>query len=241
MAPATNTSSQRSKVPVLLPALGDRVAPEDLLAHLDGVLLTGGASNVEPHHYDGPPPRDDKLRDPLRDGLTLGLIHAAIARGMPVFGICRGIQEINVALGGSLHPHLHEVPGREDHRRNRELPFEESMATRHTLKLTPGGALAQIAAAEEVRVNSLHAQGIDRLAEALRIEALAEDGTIEAVSMPTAPGFLLGVQWHAEWQPDAHPLHQALFEAFGAAVRDYAAGRRANGHPTASAQALAAD
>ncbi len=228
-------------VPVLLPAWGDKVVPEALLAHLDGIVLTGGASNVEPHHYDGAPFREDTLRDPCRDGLTLTLIRAAIDRGTPVFGICRGIQEINVALGGSLHPYLQEVPGREDHRRAREKPIEEQMAPRHTLALTPGGLLARIAGAEQAGVNSLHGQGIDRLAERLQVEAVAEDGTIEAVSVVDAVGFALGVQWHAEWRLDLFPLHQALFEAFGEAARAYAAERHDQAGEIATPRALAAE
>lgn len=214
-------------VPVLLPAAGPGMCVETLLERLDGLILTGGASNIEPHHYGALPRFDDTLRDPGRDHLVLPLIRGAVERGMPLFGICRGIQEMNVALGGTLHQYLHEVPGRLDHRRQRQLPMAEALNYRHTLRLTPGGMLARLTGWETVRVNSLHGQGIDRLAERLQIEGVSEDdGTIEAVSLKDAPGFALGVQWHAEWRIEAFPLHRTLFRAFGRAVRAYAQGRR---------------
>lgn len=222
-------------VPVLLPAAGPEICVETLLTHLDGLILTGGASNIEPHHYGDAPRFDDTLRDPGRDNLVLPLIRGAIERGMPLFGICRGIQELNVALGGTLHQYLHEVPGRHDHRRQRELPMAEAMNYRHTLRLTPGGVLARLTGAETVRVNSLHGQGIDRLAERLQVEGVSEeDGTVEAVSVKDAPGFALGVQWHAEWRIDAFPLHRMLFRAFARSVKAYAQARRTP-EPTALA------
>lgn len=222
-------------VPVLLPAAGPGMCVETLLAHLDGLILTGGVSNIEPHHYGAPARFDDTVRDPGRDHLVLPLIRGAVARGLPVFGICRGIQEMNVAFGGTLHQYLHEVPGRLDHRRRRELPMAEALNYRHRLKLTPGGLLARLTGAETIRVNSLHGQGIDRLAERLQIEGVSEDdGTIEAVSVKDAPGFVLGVQWHAEWRIEAFPLHRMLFRAFGRAVKAYAQGRR-QPEPTALA------
>jgi len=223
-------------VPVLLPAGGPGICVQTLLEHLDGLILTGGASNIEPHHYGAAPRFDDTLRDPGRDQLVLPLIRGAVARGMPVFGICRGIQEINVAFGGTLHQYLHEVPGRHDHRRWRELPMAEALNYRHSLRLTPGGVLARLTGAETLRVNSLHGQGIDRLAERLQIEGVsAEDGTIEAISVKDAPGFALGVQWHAEWRIEAFPLHRTLFRAFARAVKAYAQGRRQQPEPAALA------
>lgn len=226
-------------VPVLLPAVAPAGGVEALLEHLSGLILTGGASNIEPHHYRDRPRFDDTLRDPGRDNLVLPLVRAAVERGMPVFGICRGIQEMNVAFGGTLHQYLHEVSGRGDHRRRRELPMAEALNFRHTLTLTPGGVLARLAGAESVRVNSLHGQGLDELGERVEVEGVAEDGTVEAISIRDAPGFALGVQWHAEWRVEAFPLHRALFRAFGAAVERYAAaGRRPE---TAPPLALAAE
>jgi len=215
-------------LPLLLPALGDDLDIAALLSHIDGVVLTGGVSNVEPHHYDGDPEIECGPHDPGRDGLTLRLIRAAVARGVPLFGICRGIQEINVAFGGSLHPRLHEVPGRFDHRRERDKPLAEQLAPRQRITLSAGSLLQRLAGgAETAMVNSLHGQGIDRLGEGLVVEALADDGTIEAVRVATAPGFAVGVQWHAEWQPQQHPLYRALFTAFGEAVATYVEARRA--------------
>jgi len=210
-------------LPVLLPALGDVVDVDALLNHIDGVVLTGGVSNVEPHHYDGDPEVECGPHDPGRDGLTLRLVREAIRRGVPLFGICRGIQEINVALGGSLHPRLHEVPGRFDHRRERHKPLPEQLAARQRITLTAGGELQRLAdGAATVMVNSLHGQGIDRVADSLVVEAVADDGTVEAVRVEGAAGFAIGVQWHAEWQPQQHPLYHALFRSFGAAVQAYA-------------------
>ena len=209
--------------PVVLPALGDEYGAEGWLEHLDGVILTGGASNVEPHRYGQEvDPGDASERDPMRDGTAMHLSQGALRRGIPLLGICRGIQEMNVAFGGSLHTYLHEVPGRMDHRRDRSKVREVAMAPRHRLTLTPGSLLARIAGAEEVEVNSLHAQGIDRLAGVLAVDGVAEDGTIEAVSAPSAPGFVLGVQWHCEWKAAETPLHARIYAAFDAAIQAHA-------------------
>ena len=159
-------------LPLLIPALGLRLEPDAVLDAVDGIMLTGGVSNIEPHHYGQEPAPGEDVRDPGRDILSFALVLGAISRGVPLLGVCRGIQEMNVALGGTLHQRLHEVPGRRDHRRNREIPFEESIAPRDRLRLTPGGRLATWLGAEEAVVNSLHGQGIDRLAPALAVEAL---------------------------------------------------------------------
>ncbi len=206
-------------VPVAIPAYGDGYDIDSLLARLDGVVLTGGAANVEPHHYDGGPNRTPDLRDPRRDAVALPLARSAVAAGVPLFGICRGIQEMNVAFGGSLHQILHEVEGRFDHRRERHLPIEEQLRPRQRVALTPGALLADLSATTEQVVNSLHGQGIDRLGERLEVEAVAEDGTIEAVRVRDAETFALGVQWHNEWLVDGHPFYLALFREFGRAVR----------------------
>lgn len=214
-------------VPVLVPAIGDRLDVDALLARIDGLLVTGSPSNVDPVHYGGPPPRPDNLADPARDATTLPLIRRALALGVPLFAICRGIQELNVALGGTLHQHLHELPGRRDHRSDKSRPYEERYAPVHTIRLTPGGFLQRLlGGAATVEVNSLHAQGIDRPAPGLVVEAVAEDGTIEAVSFPEAPAFALGVQWHPEWRVRDNPVSLRLFRAFGAAARERAAHRK---------------
>ena len=213
-------------LPVLIPALGDRLDADALLDAVDGIMLTGGVSNIEPHHYGQVPVPGEDIRDPGRDVLCLALVRAAVRRGVPLLGVCRGIQEINVAFGGTLHQRLHEVPGRSDHRRNREIPFEESIAPRDHLRLTRGGRLATWLGEEEAVVNSLHGQGIDRLAPALEVEAVADDGTIEAVRVRDAGAFALGVQWHVEIEAADQPLNRAILEAFGEAVRRRATSRR---------------
>jgi putative glutamine amidotransferase len=212
-------------VPLLIPALGDRLEAESVVQRIDGLLLTGSRSNVEPHHYAGPPSAEGTLHDPARDALTLPLIRAAIAADMPVLAICRGIQELNVALGGTLHQRLHEVEGRLDHR----AP-EGDMATRYAHKAHPvtfaaGGVLERLAGARELVVNSLHSQGIDRLAPGLVVEASAPDGQIEAVRHERAR-FVIGVQWHPEYAVMQHAFGRALFAAFGEACRAYARSRR---------------
>jgi putative glutamine amidotransferase len=214
-------------LPVLIPALGERLDPDRLLDRLDGLLVTGSPSNVDPTHYGGPPPREGNEADPARDATTLPLIRKAVARGVPLLGICRGMQELNVALGGSLHQHVHEVVGRFDHRSDKTKPLAERYGLVHPVELTPGGRLQAIfGGASRIEVNSLHGQGIDRLAPGLLVEAVADDGTIEAVSVEAAPGFALAVQWHPEWQVLENPHSRRLFAAFGDAARAHA-GRRA--------------
>ena len=216
-------------VPVLLPAIGAIQEIDALLDRLDGLMLTGSPSNVGPDHYGGPPPREGNRADPTRDATTLPLIRRAIERAVPLFAICRGIQELNVALGGSLHQHLCEVPGRRDHRSDKTKSYAGRYGPVHSIRLTSGGKLqALLGGAETVEVNSLHAQGIDRLATSLSIEAVAEDGTIEAVSVERASTFAIGVQWHPEWQVRENPVSLALFRAFAAAAGSALAVRSRN-------------
>lgn len=211
-------------VPILLPAMGAGTDVDVLLDRLDGVVLTGGASNIETHHYDAAREHVGTI-DQGRDGLALALVRACVERGVPIFGICRGHQEINVAMGGTLHPLLHEVPGRMDHRRERERPMAEQVRPRHWLELTPGGLLAELIGETRSLVNSLHGQGVDDVAPRVMVEATAEDGTIEAIRVTDAKRFAVGVQWHAEIDATEHPLHAALFARFGADARDHASSR----------------
>ena len=222
-------------IAVLVPTMGDAAnggnyPVDDLIHRLDGMVLTGGRSNIEPYHYDGEPFRPETHRDPLRDSTTLPLARKAIERGLPLFGICRGIQEINVALGGSLYPYLWEVEGHNDHR----MPQTDTMATRfgprHPVILSKGGLFANIAGhagieGNKVTVNSLHGQGLNRVADGLVVEARSEDGVVEGISMPDAPGLVIGVQWHAEYRPENHAFNRALFKAFGNAARQRASAR----------------
>ncbi len=224
-------------VPVIVPALGDRLDLDALLADLDGLLVTGSPSNVEPRHYGGPPPPADEPLDPARDATVLPLIRRALELGVPLFAICRGIQELNVALGGTLHPRLHEVPGRRDHRSDKSRPWPQRYEPVHRVHIRPGGVLARLFDTDTLAVNSLHAQGIDRLAPGLRVEAVAEDGTVEAVSVEGARAFALAVQWHPEWRVREKPDHLRLFRAFGEAARRRARERKGHGRPE-SATAL---
>ncbi len=216
-------------VPMLIPALGEASDFAAVAARLDGLMLTGGRANIEPHHYGGAPFPDDEIVDPERDATALPLIQACVEGGIPVLGICRGMQEINVALGGTLHYRLHTLPGKMDHRMRRDVPREMRHDLRHPVSLAPGGLLAELAGAGEVMVNSLHGQGIDRPAAGLEIEALAPDGVIEAVRLNGAKAFTVGVQWHAEAGIEDHLLSRRLFEAFSDAAGEFAA--RETGRP----------
>ena len=206
-------------VPVLLPVLEPPIAAQDILAAVDGLLFTGSPSNVAPHRYGGPAPRDGVLQDEYRDATALPLLEAAIAAGKPVLAICRGFQELNVALGGTLHQHVQEVPGRLDHRDDPDAPLEVQYGPAHPVQVEAGGVLAGLIRERTFMANSLHSQGIDRLAPGLRVEAVAPDGQVEAVSMPEAKGFVFGVQWHPEWLWAQNPVSRAIFAAFGAALR----------------------
>jgi len=210
-------------MPVLVPAL-DAGYAEDAVARLDGLLAPGSRSNVEPHHYGGPPSIPETAHDPARDGMALPLLRAAVAADLPVLAICRGIQELNVALGGSLHQQVHAVPGRLDHRAPKG-PIDLRYGHRaHPVDLVAGGFFERLAGARQITVNSLHGQGIDRLASGLAVEATAPDGQIEAVRLPQAR-FVVGVQWHPEYRLGDDPFSRALFAAFGAACRAHAARR----------------
>lgn len=222
-------------VPVMLPALGPHASPLAALDHLDGLLITGAHSNIEPHHYGQEPVDDSDARDTWRDATNLALIPAAIERGIPVLGICRGLQELNVALGGSLHQRVHQVTDRFDHREDPTGTLEEQYGPAHPVSVCGGGLLAQWAGCDQITVNSVHGQGIDRLATGLQVEARALDGLVEAVSAPAAAGFVFAVQWHPEWKAAADPISVAIFSAFGAACRRYAAARHAGAHAQSQA------
>lgn len=212
--------------PVILPSFGLDDDLRAMLDRLDGVLLTGAVSNVEPWRYGGPSAPECGPHDPARDSTTLPLIEAILARPMPLLAICRGFQELNVALGGTLNPRLHELEGRLDHRAPYDRPLAEQYGPAHDVTLEPGGVLAGlIPGTQRVSVNSLHWQGIARKADRLAIEATAPDGTIEAVRVADARDFALGVQWHPEWEVEKSPFSMALFGSFGDAARRAQAGR----------------
>ena len=198
-----------------------------LLDVADGVLLTGSASNVDPRHF------DETVRDPTlpldrsRDDWVLPLIPRVLERGIPLFSICRGFQETNVALGGSLHQAVHALPGQHDHRAPDGAPAEVQYGIAHEVRVEPGGVLECIAEHARLDVNSVHGQGLNRLAAGVRVEARAPDGLVEAFSVPAAAGFNLAVQWHPEWQAERNPLSQRLFKAFGAACASHRQRRHA--------------
>jgi putative glutamine amidotransferase len=212
-------------LPLIIPSLGELIDHPTLLDNLDGLLFTGSPSNVEPHHYSGPASAPGTQHDPERDRTSLPLIKAAVAAGIPILGICRGFQEMNVAFGGSLHQKVHELDGFMDHREPENQPLEVQYAPSHPLQVQPGGVLAGIGLPSEIAVNSIHGQGVERLAPGLRVEALAPDGLIESFSVEGAQNFALGVQWHPEWQVRSDPNYLAIFQAFGEACRKRAGHR----------------
>lgn len=207
-----------------LPVLATAVVPgefEALRDLADGILLPGSPNNVHPSHF-GEEIHDPSLPlDPRRDAFSLPLIREAIARGIPLLGICRGHQEMNVALGGSLHQAVHELPGHDDHQANADGPPDVKFGPAHEIRITPGGFLEKLLGSTPVVVNSVHGQAVHRPAPGVRVEALAPDGVIEAIHVPDAPGFNLGVQWHPEWNAAGDPVSEAIFHAFGDACRAY--------------------
>ena len=211
--------------PLLIPSLAEELRFEELLERLDGLLFTGSPSNVEPHHYQGEASAPGTLHDPARDATTLPLIRKAVESGVPIFGICRGFQEMNVAFGGTLHQKLHEVPGHLDHRDDESQPLEVQYGPAHDVTLEPGGVLRALADRDSIRVNSLHSQGIARLGKGLAIEARAPDGVVEAFRVRDARRFALAVQWHPEWRVMSNSFSRALFAAFGKAASERAHSR----------------
>jgi putative glutamine amidotransferase len=201
-------------LPMLVPALGSGLDLASVMEVCDGLLFTGSASNVEPHHYAGPASEPGTLHDPDRDATTLPLIPRAIAAGLPVLAVCRGFQEMNVAYGGTLWQRLHEVPGHLDHREDESASLEVQYGPSHPVSLEPDGILRKIAATNHLQVNSLHWQGIQTLGAGLAVEAFR---------VAAAPNFAVAVQWHPEWQFSSNPFSSALFAAFGAAATQYAA------------------
>lgn len=218
--------------PLSFPALGPVLPLEALLDHVDGLLLTGSPSNIAVQHYNGDPDRDDSPQDPGRDAVTLPLIRAALARDIPLLAICRGFQELNVALGGTLHTRIHEQPGKMDHRGGGT--YDEIYKPAHDLILEQGSRFAEIFGAERITINSVHWQGINRPADQLVVEGRAPDGVIEAVRVKGS-SFALGVQWHPEYRCVDNPDSMKLFAAFGAAAQAHAASRRARKGSTARA------
>ena len=206
-------------MPILIPSLDPPLALEALLGQLDGILLTGSVSNIEPHHYSDEPSYAGNFHDPQRDATTLSLVQVAVRMRIPLLAVCRGFQEVNVAFGGTLLQKVHETAGLSDHREDLTAPLDVQYGPAHVLKLTPGGLLAQIAGTDKVTVNSLHGQGMRTLGRNLVVEATAPDGLIEAVRLNSPDTWLLAVQWHPEWRVKENPFYLGIFEQFAAAAR----------------------
>lgn len=213
-------------VPLVIPVLADHLAIDELVDQVDGVMLTGSPSDIEPHHYGHEDDDPDALRDPHRDALTLPIARHALETGVPLLAICRGFQELNIVLGGTLHQKVHEVAGYHAHKENPDDPLDVQYGPSHAVKLIEGSLLSRLAGTEEAMVNSLHGQGIKKLAGGVTIEAVADDGLIEAFSVDEAENFALAVQWHPEWRATENEFSSAIFKAFGDACRERARERQ---------------
>jgi len=214
-------------LPLLVPADPDKVRLSDLLENCAGFVFTGGRANVHPEEYGEEETPAHGAFDRNRDRIALPLIRALVERGQPLLGICRGFQEVNVAMGGTLYPEIRDLPGRDNHRMPPDGTLEEKFALRHNVEFSEGGVFHHLMGAQSVLTNTLHGQGIKAPGPRVMIDGYAPDGTAEAAYIEGAPGFTLSVQWHPEWNAKADPVSRPLFEAFGAACRDWADGRRA--------------
>ncbi|UTW54216.1 gamma-glutamyl-gamma-aminobutyrate hydrolase family protein [Kordiimonas sp. SCSIO 12610] len=211
--------------PLLIPSSKKPLEHEDLFSIFDGFLIPGSYSNIERHHYGEPPAPIGENQDPLRDATSLSLIRAIIKKKAPFLAICRGFQELNVAMGGTLHPRLHEIDGRFDHRENLHDPIEKQYGLSHSVSLASDGLLCKLTAQSEIMVNSLHGQGVKDIAPGLKVEAIADDDTVEALSVydthEDSHDFGLGVQWHPEWRVNAHGPYKQIFNGFLKAAKRY--------------------
>jgi putative glutamine amidotransferase len=213
-------------LPLIIPVMADHLEIDDILGQVDGVFLTGSLSNVEPRHYAGEPSEPGTLHDPQRDATTLPLTRRVLQAGVPLMAVCRGFQEVVVALGGTLHQKVHEVEGYHNHLENKDDPIDVQYGPSHPVDLVEGGVLHRMAGAPRVMVNSLHAQGVRKLPDGVTVEAIADDGLIEGFTVDDVPGFSLAVQWHPEWKVTENELSLAIFKAFGNACREYAGQRQ---------------
>ena len=213
-------------LPFIVPSMAEDIDVDDILERIDGVALTGSYSNIEPHHYGADATDENGFHDPHRDAMTLPLALRALEKGVPLLAICRGHQELNVALGGTLHQDLADVPGYHSHLENKSDPLDVQYGPSHPVSLMEGGLLRQLAGADSVMVNSLHAQGIAKLADNVTVEAVADDGLIEAFTIDGAEGFNLSVQWHPEWRVTENEFSMQIFKAFGDACRSRATERQ---------------
>ena len=213
-------------MPLIIPSDPDFLSVAELMESFDGFVLTGGRPNVHPEEYGEVETEAHGDFDRARDRITLPLVRECVARGQPILGICRGFQEVNVALGGSLHPEIRDLPGRDNHRMPPEGSLAEKFALRHKVTFTEGGPFHRLMGVQEVMTNTLHGQGVVRVGEGVVIDGTAPDGTPEALYIKDAPGFTMSVQWHPEWNSADDPVSRPLFEALGNAARDWQAGRQ---------------
>ena len=213
-------------LPLMTPVLADEVETGELLAQFDGIFLTGSYSNLEPHHYGGERSAEGTLHDPYRDNVTLPLARRALDEGVPLLAVCRGFQELNVVLGGTLHQKVHEVPGYHNHLENKDDPLDIQYGPSHPVGLPENGLLRALLGSDTAMVNSLHGQGVAKLADGVSVEAIADDGLVEAFRVDDVPGFALAVQWHPEWKATENELSKAIFKAFGGACRERARQRQ---------------
>lgn len=209
-------------LPLMIPADPRFVSVDELLEAFDGFLLTGGRPNVHPNEYGEPATEAHGAFDRARDAITLPLVRACVERGQPFFGICRGFQEVNVAMGGTLYPEIRDLPGRMNHRMPPNGTLEEKFALRHHVRFSTDGPFARLFGADQVMTNTLHGQGIKQPGQRVVVDGQAEDGTPEAIYIKDAPGFTLSVQWHPEYCAPTDPISRPLFEAFGEAVHSWA-------------------
>ncbi|WP_419903218.1 gamma-glutamyl-gamma-aminobutyrate hydrolase family protein [Kiloniella sp.] len=220
---AVSLSAQ--SMPVIIPALGNLLDIPNLISNLDGIMLTGSNSNVFPELYQTRPTPDAEPYDQMRDQTTFAIIHEALKQEVPLLAICRGFQELNVAMGGSLYSQIKNVSGRMDHSSPDTNEMDIDYGPSHNIQLNPEGELFKILKTDQVSVNSLHYQAVKKVGEGLTIDAQADDGTVEAISMPLQPSFVLGVQWHPEYKSQDNPVSRGIFSAFGAAVTNRALSR----------------
>ncbi len=215
-------------MPLLIPADPRFVSVDELMQRCDGFLLTGGRPNVHPEEYGEAATEAHGAFDRARDAIVLPLVRACVENGQPFLGICRGFQEVNVAMGGALHPEIRDLPGRDNHRMPPDGTLEEKFALRHKVSFSKDGVFHRLMGAQEVLTNTLHGQGIKRAGARVVIDGYAPDGTPEATFIEGAQGFTLSVQWHPEWDAANDPVSRPLFEAFGDAVRAWARDRSAS-------------
>ena len=212
-------------IPILIPSFLNQEDIKILISQLDGILLTGGRANIEPQHYNGNKFPNDEPIDPGRDAVVLEIIPKCINLGVPIFGICRGIQEINVALGGTIFYRVHQVEGMNDHRmpKGDNVSVKEIFSLKHNIDYTENSYFRKLTNSNNFKVNSLHGQGINKLGKHLKVEAYSDDNLVEAISIENHSSFAVAVQWHAEYQPEKNEnlLNKRLFEEFGKACFDY--------------------